>query len=256
MHHARIDKLAGQHSIVHGLDPRVKLIAAVAFSVYVLSIQGAMVSFLPCCAIGPFAVLVIGKVPLKFVFKQILIVSPFIVVLAMTSLFYDKSIITVSFGPAQWQTTAGMLRCISIVLKFIITMMVLIGLTGTTRFGKLLSGLGRLGVPRMLVMQIGFVYRFIFLLIDRAHHILMARTARKTAYMGFKAETKTAAAMVGSLFLGSIDTAEKVNTAMQARGFDGRFRNIKQTKFGVSEAVFLAVVLAYIVTLHLLSGVF
>lgn len=256
MHHARIDKLASQDTIMHELDPRVKLIAAVAFSVYVLSIPGTMVSFLSCCAIGPFAVLVIGKVPLKFVFKQILIVSPFIVVLAMTSLFYDKSAITVSFGPAQWQTTTGVLRCISIVLKFIITMMVLIGLTGTTRFGKLLSGLGRLGVPRMLVMQISFVYRFIFLLIDRAHHILMARAARKTAYMGFRMETKTAAAMVGSLFLGSIDTAEKVNTAMQARGFDGRFWNLKQTKFGVSEAAFLAIVLAYIVILYLLSGAF
>jgi cobalt/nickel transport system permease protein len=199
--------------------------------------------------------LVAGKVPLKFVFKQILIVSPFIIFLAASSMFYNRQAVTLSFGAGQIETTAGAVRCAGILIKFVITMAALLGLMATTRFGELLDAMGRLGVPKILTMQISFVYRFIFLMIDRGHHILMARNARRIGRMSFKREVGTAAAMGGSLFLGSIDTANKVNMSMLARGFDGTFHGISKTKFKKADTAFLGITAGYVGLLIILSKV-
>ncbi|MFH1371733.1 MAG: CbiQ family ECF transporter T component, partial [Planctomycetota bacterium] len=49
--------------------------------------------------------------------------------------------------------------------------------------------------------------------------------------VGFRAGIKFAAAMLGSLFVRSVDTAERVNAAMQARGFDGDWRTLIVLRF-------------------------
>ncbi|MCK5565440.1 MAG: hypothetical protein KAJ07_09355, partial [Planctomycetes bacterium] len=82
MHHARIDKLACQSSFVHSLDARTKLISIILFSGFAISVPYTSLSILACYAVGPFTILVSGKVPFRFVLKQLLIVSPFIAVLA------------------------------------------------------------------------------------------------------------------------------------------------------------------------------
>ena len=230
MHHAYIDKFAYQDSAIHRLDSRVKFLVVLVFTAVVISLPRSSLSILACYAIGPFAILVWAKIPLKFVFKQILLVSPFVIVLALSCPLYDRTPVAVSFGPFSWQSSLGWLRCFVILGKFIVTMLALIGLVSTTRFSDLLAGLQKLGMPRLLIIQLGFLYRYIFVLIDRAHHILQARAGRKLRNLGFKTELRTAASMLGSLFIRSIDTAEHISIAMQARGFDGNWRTLSKLK--------------------------
>jgi cobalt/nickel transport system permease protein len=250
MHHAYIDKFAYQDSPVHRLDARVKFIITVVFTAVVISMPRTSVSILFCYAIGPFTVLVLGGIPLRFAFKHILLVSPFVLVLALTGPFYDRSAATVAFGPWVWQTTMGWLRCFSILGKFIVTMLALISLVSTTRFADLLTGLRRLAVPKILIIQLGFLYRYLFLLIDSAHHVIRARAARAVGRVGFKNEMKVAAAMLGSLFVRSIDTAERISDAMQARGFDGNWRTIGRLRIRGRDWIFAAVCAVFIFGLY------
>jgi cobalt/nickel transport system permease protein len=256
MHHAQIDRLSYQDSPIHRLDSRVKLACVPVFSVFVISLPATSVSILACYAVWPFAVLVIAGVPFKFVLKHILIVSPFIAILALSSLLYDKAPVLVVFGPIKWQTTGGILRCFSICGKFVITMAALIGLVATTRFSDLLAAMAKLGMPRLLVVQLGFLYRYIFMLADRAHHLLRARAGRKLRNLGVKGEVKTAAAMVGSLFIGSIDMASRVNMAMQGRGFDGRLHRLGQMRTSTADYLFTAILILYLTGLCFLGRLF
>jgi len=251
MHHAQIDRLSYQDSPIHRLDGRVKLACVLVFSVFVISLPATSVSILACYAVWPFAVLVIAGVPLKFVLKHILIVSPFIAVMALSSLLYDKVPVIAAFGPIKWQTTGGMLRCL-----FIITMAALVGLVATTRFSDLLAAMAKLGVPRLLVVQLGFLYRYIFMLLDRAYHLLRARAGRKLRNLGVSGEVKTAAAMVGSLFIGSIDMAGRVNMAMQGRGFDGRLHRLGEMQIRRADYLFAAILVLYLVGLCFLGRAF
>ena len=250
MHHAYIDKFAYQDSPIHRLDARVKFIITVVFTAVVISMPRTSVSILFCYAVGPFVVLVMGGIPLRFVAKHILVVSPFVLVLALTSPWYDRTAAAVAFGPWIWHTTVGWFRCWSILGKFVVTMLALIALISTTRFANLLAGLQRLGAPRLLVVQMGFLYRYIFLLIDSAHHILQARAARSAGGVSFGRGVKFGAAMVGSLFVRSIDAAEHINAAMQARGFDGNWRTINRLEIRGADYVFAVVAVCFIVGLY------
>jgi len=254
MHHKRIDRLAWGDSPIHHLDGRSKLIAVIVFTVFVVSVPSDFLSILSCYAVWPFALLVVAGVPLKFVLKQILYVSPFIVVLAASSLFYGRGQVDVTFGPFQWSVSTGVIRCLSIVFKFIITMAALISLVATTRFSELLKAMSKIGVPRLLVMQLGFLYRYIFMLIDKGRNIIRARSGRKLRNLGFKRELNTASAMVGTLFIDGLDTASRINTAMQARGFTGEINTLSQMRFGKNDAVFISLFVVYLATLYLLAG--
>ncbi len=254
MHHARIDRLAYRTSPIHRLESRTKLLSVIVFTIFVICQPPAAVSIVVCYAVWPFAVLVIGGIPLKFVLKHILIVSPFVAVLAATTLFYDRTATVVSFGPWAFGTTTGLLRCLSIIVKFTVTVAALIALVATTRFNDLLGGLSRLGVPRILVMQLGFLYRYIFLLIDRAEHMLRARAGRRLARLGPALELKTAAAIIGTLCLQSIEMAWRVNTAMQARGFDGRLHTLEPVRPGRGDLVFVALTVCFLIAMHIVAA--
>src|SRR4030042_4349339 len=94
-HHAHIDKFAYQDSPIHRLDSRVKFIVLLVFTAVVISLPRTSLSILACYAVGPFTVLVLGKIPLRFTFKQIIIVSPFVLVLALSCPLYDRTPVTV-----------------------------------------------------------------------------------------------------------------------------------------------------------------
>ena len=254
MHHAHIDKFAYQNSPVHRLDSRAKFLVVLIFTAVVLALPRTSITILACYAVGPFTVLVLGRIPLKFALKQILLVSPFILVLALTCPFYDRNPVTTAFGPFVWQISIGWLRCFTIIGKFIVTMLALIALVSTTPFADLLKALQKLAAPRLLIIQLGFLYRYIFVLIDRAHQILRARAGRKLRNLGFKAELKTAASMLGSLFVRSIDTAENINIAMQARGFDGNWRTLSNLRFRRCDLIFILLSAAFILVLYFCIG--
>jgi cobalt/nickel transport system permease protein len=252
MHHAYIDKFAYQDSPVHRLDSRVKFIVVLIFTAVVISLPRTSPSVLACYAVGPFTILVLGRIPLRFAFKHILMVSPFVLVLALSCPLYDKTPVSVAFGPFLWKSSLGWMRCFVILAKFIVTMLALIGLVSTTRFNDLLTGLQRLGLPRLLIIQLGFLYRYIFVLIDRAHHILRARAGRKLRNLGTKAELKIAAAMLGSLLICSLDTAERINIAMQARGFDKNWRSLSKLQIRRSDLIFSLTAASFLLVLHFL----
>lgn len=250
MHHAHIDKFAYQDSCVHRLDSRIKFVIVLIFTAVVISLPVTSPAILACYAIGPFTFLVLGRIPIRFALKHILVVSPFVFVLALSCPLYDRTPFTAAFGPFTWQTSTGWMRCFTILGKFVVTMLALIALVSTTRFNDLLTGLQRLGLPKLLTIQLGFLYRYIFILIDRAHHILRARAGRKLRNLGAKIELKTAAAMLGSLLVRSIDTAEQINIAMQARGFDRKWRTISKLQLHASDLLFVAASAVFLLALQ------
>jgi cobalt/nickel transport system permease protein len=119
--------------------------------------------------------------------------------------------------------TTGQWRALVITIKFCITMSALIALVGITPFNSLLAGLQQLHVPEVLVIQLGFLYRYIYILLDTTQHMLRARTARRYGRLGFRQEIRIGTAMIGSLLVRSLSRAEHISRAMQARGFSGRW---------------------------------
>ena len=255
MHHTVMDHLSMQDTFLHRLDARSKLIAVVVFTIVVISLRRTGVGIIAVSAVGPFAMLLVGRVPLKLAALQIGCLCPFIMIIAISSAFYDRSVVTIAFGAYELNTTQGAIGAVAIFARFAVTMMAIIALSATTRLSDLLAAFSSLGLPKILVMQIGLLYRYIFLIIDRACHMLGARAGRKLRYLGLRRELSTSAAMIASLFATSTQTAQRVSDAMMARGFDGTIRSLKKSTFSIADTVFLAAVCAYMALLLAVKGV-
>jgi cobalt/nickel transport system permease protein len=248
MHHHYIDRFAYGRSPIHALDPRAKVLAVLAYSIALISLPRHTLPS-PWFVIFPAVLLVWGGIPLRFVAKHILLVSPFIALLVLLSPVFERQPALVG----GYTIAAGWLTAASVLTRFVLSMAALLGLAGTTPFPQLLKGLQQLGVPRILVTQLRFLYRYLFVLVDQAMHLRQARAARDAGRGPLRTRWAAGGAMIGVLFVRTLESAERIHTAMIARGYDGTIRLTRPLAWRPPDTLFLLVTLAYSVALVWLS---
>jgi cobalt/nickel transport system permease protein len=242
MHHHYIDRYAYQDSPIHRLDPRAKVLGVMAYSVVLISLPKYAVPS-AWFALFPAVLLFWGGIPIRFVLKHTLLVSPFIVFVVALSPIFDRTPVAVT---STITVAGGWITAASLVIRFVLGMAALIGLASTTRFPELLKGLERLGCPQVLVTQLRFLYRYLFLLIDQAMHMRQARAARDAGRGPAGLRWRSAAGQVGVLFTRTLEQAERVHLAMMARGYDGTIRLASPLRWSGGDTVFLAATLVYV----------
>jgi cobalt/nickel transport system permease protein len=107
----------------------------------------------------------------------------------------------------------------------------------TTGFTAVCHALEQLGMPQVFAVQLLFLYRYIFVLADESDRSSRARELRSCGKKGLG--INSFGSMVGHLLLRSWQRAERIHTAMLARGFTGQFHTMRQSQFGASEMCFV-----------------
>lgn len=230
----RMDELARLDTPVHRLDARAKAVVTIAFIVAVMSFPPRSISALTPFVLFPVGVLAVGRIPPRDIVRKILIAAPFAVLIGMLNPFLDREPVT-TLGP--WVVTGGWLSFGSILIRFLLTVsaaLALIAVTGMVRLG---AGLEQLGVPRVFVVQLLFLYRYLFVVVEQGVKVLRAVELRSGGRNALR--LKGYGSLVGHLLLRSMDRAERIHRAMVSRGFDGEIRLLLQTSFGRPEWVFL-----------------
>jgi cobalt/nickel transport system permease protein len=247
MHHLYIDRFAHGDSPMHRLDARAKLVALVAYSAVLVSFGRYAVADLAPLAIAPAAGLWLGGVPVRFALKRVLILSPFILTVCLTSPWYDRSIHAAAFGPWQFSVTGGWLTMADVAIKFLLGVLALTAVTCTTPFALLLGAMARLGAPKLLVNQLGLLYRYLFVLLDEAMRIRRGRDFRGAAMAPLTRRLAAAGGVIGSLFVRTLDRGDRVLMAMQVRHYNGEPRSLDRLQFRWRDAAFLLALAGYLV---------
>ena len=92
-------------------------------------------------------------------------------------------------------------------------------------------------MPRVMIMILSFMYRYIFVLVDEVMRMRQARDSRN--FGGSRLwHLKTIGNMTGTLFIRSYERGERVYAAMLARGFDGHSRTLDRLNFSQADAYF------------------
>ena len=216
------------------------------YTVALISFDRYAVSALAPMAVLPVAMLWFAGVPVRFALKRVVVLSPFILVLCLASPFYDRSLHDVALGPWRLVVSGGWLTAGNLAAKFALGLLALTALTATTPFPLLLEAMRKLGMPRMLVTQLGFVYRYLFVLTDEAMHIRRARDFRGARRAPVGRRLAAVGGIVGSLFVRTLDRSERIHTAMAARGYRGEFQMLAALRLGVADGAFLLAVAAYL----------
>lgn len=243
MHHSYIDQYSYQESIIHSLDGRVKVVSVVLYTIAVVTLPKDKLGELIPFFIFPILLIALGEIPWRFVLKHLLLVSPFILMVALFNPLYDQ--IPIAIG--SWEITRGWLTAFNLLIKFCLTVMALVALVSTTPFSRLLGAFQSLGCPRIMILQLSFLYRYLFITIEEIHRMIRAREARSYARpFGLKRLFSSGGALVGALFFRSLQRAGQVYQAMCARGFDGTIRLATPLETHPRDWIFLGLFILYL----------
>lgn len=214
-----MDTLSNQDTPIHRLDPRAKLITTLIFTVTVVSFGKYDISALIPFFIFPLVLILRGNLPPRYMLKKILVVAPFAVLIGMFNPFLDPQPLLL-LGPVR--VSGGWISFLSILLRFALTVGAALILVATTGFNGVCMALGKMGIPNIFAVQLLFLYRYIFVLIDEAVRMIHARSLRTFNNKGLG--IRVYGYLVGSLLFRTMDRAQRIHLAMLSRGFDGEIR--------------------------------
>jgi cobalt/nickel transport system permease protein len=238
--HSFLDRYSNLDSFIHRLDPRTKFIVTLVFILAVISTQPIRWQVFALYLFFMAALLLLSKLPIFYVLKRSLVVMPFVLMIAIFIPFIKGGEVVGSYNIGLWQvsvTYTGLQVLWNVLIKAWLSILSLIWLTSTTKLPNLLKGLEQLGMPRVMVMILSFMYRYIFVVVDE---VMRMRQARDSRDFGGKRlwQLRTIGNMIGTLFIRSYERGERVYVAMLARGFDGHSRTLDRLNFSQADACF------------------
>jgi cobalt/nickel transport system permease protein len=230
MRHSFLDRYRQGTSLIHRLDPRLKLLATLAFVLVVTTTPpGNWLVFALLAALAIGAVLV-AEIPLVDGLKHSAVALPFAGMVAISLPFTQAGDVLWSWRLFRFTLTitdAGLVLFATVVLKAWLSVMVSGLLVAATPFPDLLKAMRSLHVPAVLTATISFMYRYLFVLVDEAMRLQTARASRSVGPgRTVRWRARVLGGMIGSLFIRSYERSERIYAAMLSRGFAGEVRTL------------------------------
>lgn len=242
-----LDRLSYQDTLIHHLDPRAKVVSTLLYILVVISFPRYEVAALFPFLIYPVLLMTLGDIPLKFVLTRVLLVSPFAVFIGIFNPLLDERTVFFLHG---YPISAGWLSFCSILIKSLLTISAGLLLIATTPFQSVCHALRWLRLPGPFVAQLLFLYRYLFLMMEETMRIIRARDMRSFGSHG--TGIKVFVRIVGTLFIRTIERAERIYYAMLSRGFEGAMPLSRRLAFTLTDVVFVSTTLVFLFGLRLL----
>jgi cobalt/nickel transport system permease protein len=237
---------SSRQSIIHCLDPRVRIAVAVVFAVLVVLFQrfavlgiGLAISFLLL-----FAARAVTPVNIR----RIAGLNVFLFFLAVLLPLSTPGHPFAQAGPLIW-SEEGLLKAGLIALKANTVLAAFMALVGTMEHTHLGFALHSLGMPEKLTHILLFKVRYLGV-IQREYHKLVDAMKLRAFRPRFDRHTFRAYGyLIGMLLVRSLDRAERIVAAMKCRGFRGKFHVMSRFRIELPDVVFVALCLAGMIAL-------
>jgi len=234
------------NSIIHRLDPRVRIVVAIAFSL-VIAVSRRFPAVGAGLALGLLLALA-ARLPLVATLKRLIPLNLFMLVLLAVLPLTTPGSVLVQVGPLS-ASKAGLLLAAAVTVKGNAILLCLTALLATMEIVTLGHALGHLWVPEKLTHLLLFTVRYL----DLLHHEY-SRLAGAMKVRCFRARMnahtyRTVAWLVGMLLVRSLDRSERIVAAMKCRGFRGRFYVLEHFAFAGRDAAFGALSLLVLLAL-------
>lgn len=255
------ERYQARSSFIHRLEPRAKVVATVAFVFAATLTPVGQWPVLGGLALILAAAVALSRLSPLLVLGRSALALPFVLV-AVPILFTKEGdeLFTIPAVAWDWTATDAGLEALSTILaKSWLSVCAAVVLTASTRSLDLLRGLRGLGLPRIIVATVSFMYRYIFVIGEEGLRLMRARESR-SAKIGSRSggvlwRARVTGNMVGSLFLRSYERSERVYEAMCARGFDGEVRFLTRSSLRRLDVMAVAVLVALLTGLQVYARV-
>jgi cobalt/nickel transport system permease protein len=240
------EDVATQPGLLQQLDARVKLVTLLGLLIVTALARSVVVLLVVYAAV--LAVGVASRLSLIFFIKRVWLFIPIftgIVVLPATLNLVTPGTIVVPlgtwFGHEVGLTSEGLHGAAIIIVRVAVSISLVVLLTITTPWTRLLAALRALFVPKMFVLVLGMAYRYLFHLLGSVTDMYTARASRTVdPAVGVASGRRFVAASAGALFGKAHALSEEVYMAMLARGYDGNARALKAFHLRLLDLVWVA----------------
>jgi len=238
------DDIASRPGLLQAIDARVKLVAIFALLVSAALVHHAAV--LAGMYVGTLLLAVASGLSLGFFVKRVWLFIPLftgVIVMPATLNFVTHGEIVVHFGtwfghPAGL-TRQGLDSAALIVIRVAVSISLVVLLTLTTPWSRLLSSLRSLFVPRMFVLVLGMTYRYVFHLLNGVTDMYTARKARTVTRDSDATKGRAFVAATGGALFGKAHAlSEEVHQAMVSRGYTGSSRPVRRIRMRAVDVLF------------------
>jgi cobalt/nickel transport system permease protein len=219
-HHVSQQTFDASHWISH-LDPRVKLLSALALLGMVISCQGLVFPLL-VFSLSLALCLHLGVAPkiLAFRFSEPAFIAMTVLLL---KLFCAGQVPIFTMHLAGFELVGhrdGLLEGLHIASRIAggVTILAVVGFS--TPFTELMAALSWLKVPQVLIDVALFAWRYLFLLLEDAQVVYHAQRNR-LGYVGYRRGLRSFGTLAGVLVIKAFDNSQSITTAMVQRGYDG-----------------------------------
>jgi cobalt/nickel transport system permease protein len=230
-----LDTLSYRNTLIHRLDPRTKVLVTLALIVTTVSYPKYEVTGLIPLFLFPVLFFALGDIPVWLIVKKVLVVSVFVVFVGLFNPLFDRHVLVRFWGIP---VSGGWVSFISILIRCLLTIGSVLLLVATTSFPGICHALRKLGVPEIFVSQLLFLYRYVFVLMEETLRMVRARDMRSFGGKGHG--MRIFISLIGTLFVRTVERAERIHQAMLSRGFSGTVPFLRGDGFRRVDFVVLA----------------
>ena len=235
---------------MHRLDPRAKVVLALAFTITVVSTPPShLLAFVIYAGLLSWTA-ALARVPLGYLVFRAAAVLPFSALAAFWLPFVEGGERLLLFDGRLHLSVAGIWIFAGVAMKSVLGASAAIALIATTPFSSLLCGFRKLGAPLIMVDLLALTYRYLFVLVGEATRLRRAAAARgyRPRWLG---QVILIGHLVGQLFLRSYTRAERVYGAMVQRGYNGLMPVSTPLCFQMSDVATLLVLIPTLVVVRI-----
>lgn len=207
-------------SYIHDIDPRVRIVSAVIYSV-IIAVTGKFEVALTGLA-GGLVLIVLARLSAKHVVYRLLVVNTFVLMLWLILPFSYPGNMLLRIGSFV-MTEQGVQYALMLTVKCNAIILINISLLSTCGIYNVVHALDHLRVPNRLIHLLFFIYRYAHVM---QHEYYRLRDTLKIR--GFKPRTslntyRTYGSIIGTLMIRGYERSEQIHKAMICRGFKGHY---------------------------------
>ncbi len=254
-------------SVIHRLDPRVKLLGTVLFVISVFLISTIPAFLIVTAAL--IGIIAISGVPLRFMLKGLKAIFMIIMLTFFFSLFLTPGDLLFSLGFLK-ATVQGLKTGVYMVMRLSYLLIGSSLMTLTTTPNQLTDGLekglgflNRVHIPvHEVAMMMSIALRFIPILLEEMDRIMKAQQARGADFESGNLiqRAKGLVPLLVPLFIAAIRRANDLAMAMEARCYHGgegrtKMKPLRYEKKDYIAYILIFIYMAFIITLRIMKVV-
>ena len=260
-----IERESYKNSPIHRLDPRVKLLFALAIIIYVVSlprVHEKNLARLLAIEIYLILLVLVAGLDLKYFILRILAILPFGIAIALIQPFLRPSFIEnytpypldLPFGLSI--TYQGLAFGSTLLAKYLVCITAVILLSSTTRLKDMVAAADRIGIPREFTLLLSMMVRYLFLFWAVLKRIRVAQETRLFNIWSRGVPRKWILKQIGhsisAIFVRSYEQGEKTYISMLCRGYgSGHDKAYYKAKIRTQDVLFLLLSTGSIACIHI-----